>query len=146
MNKNEVDKSMKEEKQFIKNRNVRMAISISLNIVFVLIAVYLIYGVGAKAFRLGEDVFNEQSVDPRKMGREVEVTLAQGETSDKSVAHILYEKGLVKDENVCYIQIFLSEYKGKFLPGTYVLSTEMKPSEMMEILAKPKEPESSGEG
>lgn len=137
---------MKEEKQLIKNRNVRMAISISLNIVFVLIAIYLIYGVGAKAFKLGADVFNEQSVDPRRMGREVEITLTQGETSDKGIAHALYEKGLVKDETVCYIQILLSDYKGKFLPGTYVLSTEMKPTEMMEILSTPPETEEAGEG
>ena len=53
----------------------------------------------------------------------------------KKLAHILYTKGLAKDETIIYVQILLSDYKDKIKPGTYLLNTGMKPAQILKILA-----------
>ena len=47
----------------------------------------------------------------------------------------LYDKGLVKDKTCFYYQIILSDYKDKFVGGTYTLNTAMTPTEMMKVLS-----------
>ena len=44
-------------------------------------------------------------------------------------------KALVKDKTCFYYQIILSDYKDKFVGGTYTLNTAMTPTEMMKVLS-----------
>ena len=117
------------------NKTIRLIISITLNAVIILAGVYLIFTAGNKAYSFGHNIFNEEAVTTQADAREVSVTVTASDTS-KSIAKILYNKGLVKDETIAYLQIVLSDYKDKFQAGTYELDTSMKPSEMFEIMCK----------
>ncbi len=117
------------------NKTIRLIISITLNAVIILAGVYLIFTAGNKAYSFGHNIFNEEAVTTQADAREVSVTVTSSDTS-KSIAKTLYNKGLVKDETIAYLQIILSDYKDKFQAGTYELDTSMKPSEMFEIMCK----------
>lgn len=117
------------------NKTIRLIISITLNAVIILAGVYLIFTAGNKAYSFGHNIFNEEAVTTQADAREVSVTVTASDTS-KSIAKTLYNKGLVKDETIAYLQIVLSDYKDKFQAGTYELDTSMKPSEMFEIMCK----------
>lgn len=130
---------MDQEGHIIKNKNVRLAVRISLYAIFTGLAVAVIYIIGAKAFEIGNAVFNEQAMDNKRMGREVVIVIDEGKTSDSDIAHTLAVNHLVKDEFITKIQIKLSDYRGKFKKGRYTLSTEMKPTELFEALATGKD-------
>lgn len=117
------------------NKTIRLIISITLNAVIILAGVYLIFTAGNKAYSFGHNIFNEEAVTTQANAREVSVTVTASDTS-KSIAKTLYNKGLVKDETIAYLQIILSDYKDKFQAGTYELDTSMKPSEMFKIMCK----------
>ncbi len=117
------------------NKTIRLIISITLNAVIILAGVYIIFTAGNKAYSFGHNIFNEEAVTTQANAREVSVTVTASDTS-KSIAKTLYNKGLVKDETIAYLQIVLSDYKDKFQAGTYELDTSMKPSEMFEIMCK----------
>ena len=109
------------------NKSIRMLISVSLN---VLIIVF-----GSKAYTFGEKIFNEQSVDSQDNARTVEVTITS-DVQAKKLAGMLYDKGLVSDKTIAYFQIQFSDYKDKFVGGTYELNTGMTPTEIMEVLSQ----------
>lgn len=117
------------------NKTIRLIISITLNAVIILAGVYIIFTAGNKAYSFGHNIFNEEAVTTQANAREVSVTVTASDTS-KCIAKTLYNKGLVKDETIAYLQIVLSDYKDKFQAGTYELDTSMKPSEMFEIMCK----------
>ena len=109
------------------NKSIRMVVSLSLNALFIAIAVVVVVMFGTKAYTFGNNIFNEKSVDTVDNAKVVEVTIADGVTA-KRLASQLYE-------TVFYFQVKLSDYKDKFKAGTYSLNTGMKPTDMMKILA-----------
>ena len=112
-----------------------MLISVSLNVLIIVLGIYIVFVFGSKAYTFGEKIFNEQSVDSQDNARTVEVTI----TSDiqaKKLAGMLYDKGLVSDKTIAYCQIQFSDYKDKFVGGTYELNTGMTPTEIMEVLSQ----------
>ena len=115
------------------NKSIRMVVSLSLNALFIAIAVVVVVMFGTKAYTFGNNIFNEKSVDTVDNAKVVEVTIADGVTA-KRLASQLYEKGLIS-EKIFYFQVKLSDYKDKFKAGTYSLNTGMKPTDMMKILA-----------
>jgi len=117
----------------MKNKSIKLILGISLNAIAIVLVIFLIYSVGNKAFAFGAKVFNEQSVDKESLNREVEVTIPD-KISTSQLTKILYTKGLIYDKNVFYVQVELSDYKNKFIEGTYTLGTSMKPSKIMETL------------
>ena len=118
----------------MKNKSIKLIIGISLNAIAIVLVIFLIYSVGTNAFAFGAKVFNEQSVDDESMNREVEVTISDKITTSQ-LTQILYTKGLINDKNIFYVQVELSDYKNKFIEGTYTLGTSMKPSQIMETLS-----------
>ncbi len=94
------------------------------------------------AYDLGYSIFNPKAVDPVGSGHTVTVTV----TSDMSVddiANLLVQNGLIENATVFKIQLKFSDYDGKLMPGTYELSTEMLPSEIMETMSKGSDESSS---
>lgn len=130
---------MDQEGHIIKDKNVRIAVRISLYAIFIGLTVAVIYIIGSRAFEIGNAVFNEQSMDRKRMGREVIIVIDEDKTSDDDIAHTLTVNHLVKDEFITKLQIKLSDYKGKFKKGRYTLSTEMKPTELFEALVTGKD-------
>lgn len=116
------------------NKSIRMIVSISLNALFIAIAVVVVVMAGTKAYTFGNKIFNEKSIDSVDNAKIVDVTISSG-VSAKKLASQLYDKGLIEDKTVFYFQVELSDYKDKFKDGTYSLNTSMKPTDMMKILA-----------
>ena len=114
-------------------KTVRMMISISFNMLLIVLGIYIIVTMGTKAYTFGKRVFNEQAVDNAENARTVEVTITS-EISPKKLASMLYDKGLVDDEFVTFFQIQFSDYKNKFVAGTYELNTAMTPTQMMQVM------------
>ena len=117
------------------NKNVRVVLGVSFNIVLVIVGAIIIFAAGSKAYTFGHNIFNEESVDTEENARQVEVVISDG-ISAKQLSSILYDKGLCRDKAIMYFQIVLSDYNKNFVGGTYTLNTAMKPSEMMEIMCQ----------
>lgn len=116
------------------NKSIRMIVSISLNALFIAVAVVIVVTVGTKAYTFGNKIFNETAVDTVENARTVEVTISSG-VSAKNLASQLYDKGIIEDKTLFYFQVKLSDYKDKFKDGTYSLNTSMKPTDIMKILS-----------
>ena len=117
------------------NKNVRVVLGVSFNIVLIIVGAIIIFAAGSKAYTFGHNIFNEESVDTEENARQVEVVISDG-ISAKQLSSILYDKGLCRDKIIMYFQIVLSDYNNNFVGGTYTLDTAMKPSEMMEIMCQ----------
>ena len=50
-------------------------------------------------------------------------------------SRLLEKKGLVEDWKLFYIQVLCSKYSKTMKPGTYTLSTAMKPRQLMAVLS-----------
>ena len=116
------------------NKSIRMIVSISLNALFIAIAVIVVVTVGTKAYTFGNKIFNERAVDAVDNAKVVDVTISSG-VSAGQLASQLYDKGLIDDKTVFDFQVKLSDYKDKFKDGTYSLNTSMKPTDMMKVLS-----------
>ena len=115
------------------NKSIRMLISVSLNVLIIVLGIYLVFIAGSRAYSFGEKVFNEQSVDSE--ARTVEITITT-DIQPKKLAELLYDKGLVSDKTIAFFQIQFSDYKGKFIGGTYEVNTGMTPTDIMEVLSQ----------
>ncbi len=115
------------------NKKIRMTVDLSFNLIVLIIGIVIVCTAGSKAYSFGHNIFYEEAVSTEEEARQVEVTI-KDDITEKQLSKLLYSKGLVKDELVCFLQIKLSNYKGKFVAGTYTLDTSMKPTQMMRIL------------
>ena len=109
-----------------------------------IVIVYFVYQASMLAYDYGYRVFTEPAIAEEGNGIEITVDITMGK-SEKQIGQMLEDKGLVRDGNLFYVQVLLSEYNGKLLPGSYVLSTEMTAKEMMEIMSTEPETETDGE-
>ena len=121
----------------MKNKSVRVILSMLLNICIVTVGVFIIYAAGSRAYTFGHNIFDEEAVSSEAQARETQVTISDGITS-KQLAKLLYEKGLCKDKTIMYFQIMLSDYNKKFVGGTYTLNSGMKPSDMFKVMCTDK--------
>ena len=90
------------------NKSIRMIVSISLNALFIAIAVIVVVTVGTKAYTFGNKIFNERAVDTVDNAKVVDVTISSG-VSAGQLASQLYDKGLIDDKTVFYFQVKLSD-------------------------------------
>ena len=108
-------------------------LSIALKIVIIAVVAIGIFRLGSMAFSYGHAVFQEEAVDSMP-GRTISVTVPDG-ASKTEIARLLEKKGLVEDWKLFYIQILCSKYSKTMKPGTYTLSTAMKPRQLMAVLS-----------
>lgn len=104
-------------------------------VVLIIVVIMFCVTMSHRAYEIGYSIFYEAAVDEKGSGRTVEVTVTDGMTAAQ-VGKLLQEDGLIKDAEVFSYQERFSSYHGKIYPGTYTLSTEMTPSEMIKKLAE----------
>ena len=104
-------------------------------VVLIIVVIMFCVTMSHRAYEIGYSFFYEAAVDEKGSGRTVEVTVTDGMTAAQ-VGKLLQEDGLIKDAEVFSYQERFSSYHGKINPGTYTLSTEMTPSEMIKKLAE----------
>ena len=75
----------------MKNKSVRVILSMLLNICIVTVGVFIIYAAGSRAYTFGHNIFDEEAVSSEAQARETQVTISDGITS-KQLAKLLYDK------------------------------------------------------
>ena len=109
---------------------VLSVISASAGIIFFVLALMLLFFAGKKGYAFGEAVFLEK---PASAGLGSNILVSVEKDMDaRKLADYFEKKGLVEDDMVFYVQILLSDYNKKFVPGQYMLNTNMKPTEMLQ--------------
>ena len=118
----------------MKTNNIVSAIfGTILKIVFAMVIVAFIFRGSMAGYEFGYRVFKQQPMALGE-GRTVEVKVPEDMTP-KQMGEMFLEKGLIKDTTLFMAQYYLSEFREKVKPGTYVFSTSMTVEEMMEIMA-----------
>ena len=87
-----------------------------------------------RAYDIGYSIFAEKPAAEKGTGEEVTVEITQA-MSVRQIGAALEKAGVIKDGEIFRYQERLSPYHGKLKPGTYQLSPEMTPEEIMEILS-----------
>lgn len=112
-------------------------------IVVLIIAIVVLYRLGAKAYDFGFRIFTEKAVDEEN-GRDVTVTISSDD-SDGDIAKTLEEKGLIRDATLFRIQKLLSSNKGEIKPGSYTINTSMTAEQILGVLCKSEDGEEETE-
>lgn len=114
---------------------VRTVINICVNILVLAIVAMLTITYAGKAYDFGRAIFDEKAIDTVENAKNVVVTIPKG-ASNKEIAKIVEEEGLIENKYVFMIQLMLSDYKDTIEPGTYTVTTANTPTEIMQVLSK----------
>ena len=105
-------------------------------IIYALIAGAVLFMIGQAKhyYDVGYGVFSQQGKDARGTGKVVMFTVEEGMTASK-IGEKLEEEGIVESARLFVIQEKVSDYSGKYVPGTYALSSEMTTEEIMRVIS-----------
>ena len=115
-------------------------ISIAFKIMVVLFVIAATVKLGGIGYDFGYRVFTESAID-KEPGKDVLVQVRE-DTSARELGKTLEEKGLVRDGNLFFLQLKLSAYSKRILPGLYTLNTSMTAKDMIVVMST-KESEST---
>lgn len=113
---------------------VMRLVSVSFTALIFLVVVYGLYELGLRSYSYGYRIFAEPPVTAGE-GRDRLVQI-KNTMSDKEIATLLEEKGLIRDSRLFVLQLKLSGYSGKLVSGHYTLNTSMKAEEMIQIMSQ----------
>jgi UPF0755 protein len=102
--------------------------------VLIAVAVLVIISASRQAYAIGYAVFAQTAVDTKQNAKEVTVEIT-ADMSVKEIGGLLEKDGLLKDGSLFPYQEKFSSWHGKIKPGTYKLSTDMTPEDMLKIMA-----------
>ena len=100
-----------------------------------LLAILFLYRVGLYAYNFGYRVYTEPPMSSVENSRDMLVTI--NDTDLSTVAEIIYEKGLVDDQKLFYLQLLISQAgvkdsdKNKIKAGVYTMNTAMTYKEII---------------
>lgn len=106
-----------------------------LKYVILAVAVLFVISFSQKTYSTGYRIFAESAVDTRGNAKTVTVTVKEG-MSTAQIGRLLEKEGVIRDGDVFPYQERLSSYHGKIRPGSYTLSTDMTPQEIIKEMAK----------
>lgn len=117
-------------------------IKVAFTIMVILLIVFGAVKICSVGYDFGYRVFTELAIS-KQPGTDILVDVTD-KMSEKEIGQLLEDKGLVKDGNLFYLQLKLSAYSKKLVPGIYTLNTSMTAKEMMVVMAgkKKEEPDS----
>ena len=104
---------------------------------YILLVILLMYFVSLahKAYDIGYAVFSQTAADVPENAVKVQIEIKEG-MSVSQVAKLLKESGIIRDADIFRYQERVSSYHGMISPGVYTLSSDMKPEEILEVLAQ----------
>lgn len=97
------------------------------------VTVYGVITFAKTAYNIGYSTFNQTAYEQN--GRNISITIPEGAGS-REVVQRLYDNGLVENKFVAYLQLKLSKYDKKIVPGDYVLNSSMLPDELFAEMSK----------
>ena len=108
-------------------------ISVAFKIMIALFVIAATVKLGGIGYDFGYRVFTESAID-KEPGKDVLVQVRE-DTSARELGKTLEEKGLVRDGNLFFLQLKLSSYSKRILPGLYTLNTSMTAKDMMVVMS-----------
>lgn len=111
------------------NKAIFRFIRFAFGILIALMVIYAATQLAEIGYDFGYRMFTEPAISSGE-GREVPILIQEG-MSDREVAELLEQKGLIRDSKLFYLQMKLFAYSGKLIPGVYTLNTNMDPKELM---------------
>ena len=124
------------------NKALYTFIKLAFSFLVILIVIYGTIRICKLGYDYGFRLYTEPAMEEAP-GRDV-LFQVKPEASLKEIAAGLEEKGLVRDANLFFVQLRLSDYHKSIKPGVYTLNTSMTPKELMKTIA-PEEEEVSTE-
>lgn len=115
------------------NKVVLRIVSISFSVLMFLLVIVGLVNLGQFCYGFGYRVFMEEPVD--SVHKKSSTVFVEQGMSEHEIGTILEKEGLIRDKNLFFIQLKLSAYSGKIIPGTYQLDTSMTAREMMKIMS-----------
>ena len=106
-------------------------LKISTKVAMYLVGILILVMVCKTAFEFGALIYTEDGMDSKGQGKEIEVTIPVDSTTSE-IASILKENNLIENGLVFIIQTYL--YEADINSGTYTLSTEYSPEELIDAL------------
>lgn len=105
-------------------------------IIYGLIALAILFMAGQAKhyYDVGYGIFSQQSKDAPGTGKVIMYTVEEGLTAAK-LGEQLEEQGIVESARLFLIQEKVSDYSGKYVVGTYALSSEMTTEEIMRVIS-----------
>lgn len=105
-------------------------------IIYALIAAAILFIAGQVRhyYYVGYGIFSQQGKDATGTGRVVEFTVEEG-MSANSLGKKLEEAGLIESARLFVLQEKVSDFSGMYVPGTYMLSSEMTTEEILRIIS-----------
>lgn len=124
---------------------VRTIINISINVIVLAVLISFTYRGAGMAYEFGKAIFAEEAMTTEEEAKNYSVTIPKS-PSAMEIAKVLEEAKLIENRYVFLVQLKLSESEEDIIPGTYILSTSMTPSKMIEVMCTQEQPsEESGE-
>ena len=108
-------------------------IKVAFTIMVILLIVFGAVKICSVGYDFGYRVFTESAID-KEPGKDVLVQVRE-DTSARELGKTLEEKGLVRDGNLFFLQLKLSAYSKRILPGVYTLNTSMTAKDMMVVMS-----------
>lgn len=86
-------------------------------------------------YDMGYGIFMQKGMDAEGMGHDVSVVIGDEAGDAAALGRMLEGHGLIENSNIFRVQEMFSAYHDdEIAPGTYVLSTEMTPEEILGVL------------
>ena len=105
-------------------------------IVLIIVVIMFCISMSHRAYQIGYNIFYEKAIDDSANAQSIEVTIT-ADMSVKQIGNMLQAAGLIsEDGEIFQYQEQFSSYHGKIQPGTYTLSTDMTPSEMIKAMSE----------
>ena len=98
------------------------------------LAILFMAGQAKHYYDVGYGVFSQQSKDAPGTGIVAKFTVEEGVSASK-LGQQLEEAGIVESARLFLIQERVSDYAGKYVAGTYALSSEMTTEEIMRVIS-----------
>jgi UPF0755 protein len=124
-----------------KNKVLFSFIRMGITVIVILLVVYFGVKIAYTGYDFGYRVFTEGAVDAAP-GKDVLIQIRE-DMSEYEIAQLLEERGLVRNARLFFLQLKLSVYKGKVVPGVYTLNSSMTPQELMAAISPEEETEST---
>lgn len=117
---------------------VMRIVRVCFSILLVVLIIYVLIRSGAYAYDMGYRLFTEEPVASEGNGQNVALQITD-DMSARDIGKILEARNLVRDGNLFAMQLTLSAYKDKLVPGVYTLNSSMTAEEMMQVMSQTEE-------
>jgi UPF0755 protein len=110
-----------------------------LKYVVLMLCIMVVISFAKRFYNIGYSIFAQSALAEEGTGKEAEIEVTEN-MSVRQIANQLKKNELIGDAELFRLQEQFSGYHGEIRPGTYTLSSEMTPDEMLAVMSGNAEP------